>query len=92
MKTTYDTSLQPPAPFVPVRLASLADRSERIAVQAKIDTGADLTVIPARLVEQLQLMPAGEIEVEGFLLGRDVLNRLRVLLDGPALTAEILMS
>jgi hypothetical protein len=24
------------------------------------------------------------------LLGRDVLNRLRILLDGPALTAEIL--
>jgi len=124
MKATYDTSLFPPAPFVPVRLASLADRSEPVAVRAKIDTGADLTVIPARLVEQLQLMPAGEIEVEGYdgrratlrtydvnlhidqlslpgllviafsedyvLPGRDVLNRLRVLLDGPALTTEIL--
>jgi predicted aspartyl protease len=125
MKAAYDTSLLPPAPFVSIRLASLADRSEPVAVPAKIDTGADLTVIPVRLVEQLQLMPAGEIEVESYdgrratlraydvnlhidqlslpgllviafsedyvLLGRDVLNRLRVLLDGPALMTEILI-
>jgi len=124
MKAAYDTSLLPPAPFVPVRLASLAVHAEPVAIQAKIDTGADLTVIPARLIEQLQLMSAGEIEVEGYdgrratlqvydvnlhidqlslpgllvvafaedyvLLGRDVLNRLRVLLDGPAMTTEIL--
>ncbi len=124
MKASYDTSLLPPAPFLPVRLASLADHSESITVQAKLDTGADLTVIPTVLIERLHLMPAGEIEVEGYdsrratiraydvnlqvdqlsmvgllvigfaedyvLLGRDVLNRLRVLLDGPALTTEIL--
>jgi predicted aspartyl protease len=123
MKAAYDTSLLPPAPFVPVRLASLADHAEPVALQAKIDTGADLTVIPAHLVGQLQLMPAGEIEVEGYdgrratlqvydvnlyidqlslpgllviafaedyvLLGRDVLNRLRVVLDGPELMTEI---
>ena len=66
MKAAYDTSLLPPAPFVPVRLASLADHAEPVTIQAKIDTGADLTVIPARLIEQLPLMPAGEIEVEGY--------------------------
>ena len=93
-------------------------------VRAKLDTGADLTAIPTALIERLHLMPAGEIEVEGYdsrratvraydvsleidqlnvagllvigfaedyvLLGRDVLNRLRILLDGPALTTEIL--
>ncbi len=124
MKASYDTSLSPPAPFLPVRLASLADHSESITVQARLDTGADLIAIPAALIERLRLVPAGEIEVEGYdgrrttlraydvnlqidqlsvagllvigfaedhvLLGRDVLNRLRVLLDGPALTAEIL--
>jgi predicted aspartyl protease len=124
MKAAYNTALLPPAPFAPVRLASLTDHAEPVAIQAKIDTGADLTVIPLRLIEQLQLMPAGEIEVEGYdgrratipaydvnlqidqlnvtgllvigfaedyvLLGRDVLNRLRLLLDGPALLTEIL--
>ena len=125
MKASYDTSLLPPAPFLPVQLASLAERSESVTVQAKLDTGADLTAIPITLIEQLRLMPAGEIEVEGYdrhratiraydvnlqvdqlrvngllvigfaedyvLLGRDVLNHLRLLLDGPALTTEILM-
>jgi hypothetical protein len=124
MKVPYDTSWLPAAPFLPVRLASLAEQSETIAVQAKLDTGADLAAVPYALIERLQLVPAGEIEVEGYnsrretmraydvnlqvdqlnangllvigfaedyvLLGRDVLKRLRLLLDGPALTAEIL--
>jgi predicted aspartyl protease len=124
MKVSFDTSWLPAAPFLPVRIASLAERSETIVVQAKLDTGADLTAVPYALIEQLHLMPAGEIEVEGYdsrratiraydvnlqidqlaangllvigfaedyvLLGRDVLNHLRVLLDGPALTTEIL--
>ncbi len=124
MRVSYDTSWLPAAPVVPVRLASLAEHSETITAQAKLDTGADLTAIPYALIERLRLMPAGEIEVEGYdsrratilaydvslqvdqlsvngllvigfaedyvLLGRDVLNRLRVLLDGPALTTEIL--
>ena len=124
MKASYDTSLLPPAPFLPVQLTSLVDHSESVTVQAKLDTGADLTAIPTTVIERLRLMPAGEIEVEDYdsrratsraydvnlqvdqlnvngllvigfaedhvLLGRDVLNRLRILLDGPALTTEIL--
>jgi predicted aspartyl protease len=124
MKASYDTSWLPAAPFLPVQLASLAEHAAEIAVQARLDTGADLTAIPYALIERLHLMPAGEIEVEGYdsrratiraydvnlqveqlsvngllvigfaedyvLLGRDVLNRLRILLDGPALTTEIL--
>jgi hypothetical protein len=69
MKVSYDTSWLPPAPFLPVQLASLAEHSAAITVQARLDTGADLTAIPYAL---------------------DVLNRLRLLLDGPALTTEIL--
>ena len=124
MKVPYDTLCFPPAPFLPVQLASLIAHAEAITVQAKLDTGADLTAIPIAVIERLQLMPAGEIEVEGYdshratiraydvnlqidqlnvpgllvigfaeeyvLLGRDVLIRMRVLLDGPVLTTEIL--
>ena len=124
MKVAYATSVHPPAPFLPVRLASLAEHSDSISIQAKLDTGADLTAIPAALIERLHLVSAGEIEVEGYdgrratiqaydvnlqidqltvvgllvigfgedyvLLGREVLNRLRLLLDGPSLTTEIL--
>ena len=70
MKASYNTSLLPPAPFLPVRLASLAEHAESITVQAKLDTGDEDYV----------------------LLGRDVLNRLGILLNGPALTTEILTS
>ena len=124
MKAAYDTTLNPPAPFLPVRVSNLTDILEPQSVAAKIDTGSDVTGIPARLVGQLSLMPVDEILVEGYdgrqatiacydvnlridhlsvaglsvitiaedyvLLGRDVLNRLRMLLDGPALMTEIL--
>jgi hypothetical protein len=95
-----------------------------IIVPAQIDTAADLSVIPGRLVEELQLVPLDSIAVLGFggllltlptflvefrvrgldpvtvkvlashdepyaLLGRDVLNRFTVLLDGPNLVLEL---
>ena len=122
MKIPYNASIEPPAPFVPVQVSNLAD-VERVPVSAKIDTGADISVIPATLIARLDLTPAGEIVVEGYngvqsiiycydvilridqlrvvglsaiafaeeyvLLGRDVLNLMRVLLDGPALSTEV---
>ncbi len=123
MKISYNTSLIPPAPFVSIHVSNLVDNSET-SIEAKIDTGADLTAIPAALVRQLNLVPAGEVQVESYdgrksilicydvvlriahvrlvglsvitfaedyiLLGRDALNFLRLLLDGPALSLEIL--
>ncbi len=125
MKVPYNSSLLPPAPFLPVRLSNLADDSEPLSISAKVDTGADVSAILARLIESLHLAPADEIEVEGYdgrratlycydvilhvdqlrvvglsviaftedyvLLGRDVLNLLRLLLDGPALSVETLL-
>lgn len=124
MKAPYNSALIPPAPFLPVRISNLADNSGALSIPAKIDTGADVTAIPARLIESLRLAPAGEIEVEGYdsrraalycydvvlhvdqlrvvglsviaftedyvPLGRDVLNLLKILLDGPALSVETL--
>lgn len=124
MRIPYDASIVPPAPFVPVRLSNLAGGPEAASVPAKIDTGADVSAVPTGLVNQLGLVPAGEIQVEGYdgqisavhvydvvlgildlriiglaviaipenyvLLGRDVLNTLRLLFDGPALVLEIL--
>jgi predicted aspartyl protease len=91
---------------------------------AQLDTAADRTVVPDRVVAALGLLRMGEIPVMGVggnvvvlptflveltirqlqplvikvvagpdepyvLLGRDVLNRHRILLDGPALAFEI---
>ncbi len=61
MKAAYDTTFDPPAPFLPIRMSNLTDTLELQSVVAKVDTGADITAIPARLIGQLSLMPAGEI-------------------------------
>ena len=91
---------------------------------AQLDTAADLSVIPFRIVDEVKLDQLGEFEAIGLgghlmtfptflvqvqlrglsaqvvkvlaspeepyiLLGRDVLNRFRVTLDGPNMVLEI---
>jgi hypothetical protein len=123
MKIAYNPTLHPPAPFLTIRLYS-PTTGVVLTLPAKIDTGADVTAVPANIVEQLQLASASAFLVEAFdgtqarmiaydialdvaqlhltdipaitfaeeyvLLGRDVLNALRLLLDGPALSLEVL--
>ncbi|MBO3808458.1 MAG: retroviral-like aspartic protease family protein [Candidatus Brockarchaeota archaeon] len=99
--------------------------SERsLELQAKLDTGADMTVLPQHAVSELRLIPASRVRVSSFdgrgfwrytyfvnisfngfenkmvevinaqrrdaLLGRDVLNRLKTVLDGKALSLNLL--
>lgn len=99
----------------------LSDRS--VELQAKLDTGADMTVLPQHAVGELRLIPASRISVSSFdgredskytyfvklsfedyeckmlevisgrrrdaLLGRDVLNKLKALLDGKTLSFSL---
>lgn len=116
--------VRPPAPFVHVTLRPPVGDGEIAYFPAQLDTGADRTVIPRRVVESLGLVQLDEIRVGGFggslftvptfavrlelrlfpaitieaaasrdetwvLLGRDVLNRYRFVLDGPQLTVEV---
>ncbi len=116
--------VEPPAPFLHISLRRPDGSGTAIDLPAQLDTAADRTVIPARVVEQLQLVRLREIPVAGFggsvallptylvqaaihqlqphaieviaspgesyvLLGRDLLNQFRVLLDGPNLLFEI---
>lgn len=39
--------------------------SERVSSPARIDTGADITLIPEPIKEQLKLLPAGEKSIGG---------------------------
>ena len=124
IRYNYNQQLTPPAPFVHVTLQPPGWGTAVSQVPALLDTAADITVIPARVAEELELVPLDEIPVGGFdgrvtvverfliqlalrqfdplvirvvasrdepyvLLGRDVLNRYRILLDGPQLRLEL---
>ena len=119
----YDRSFSPPAPVADVTIANPVTGARSGVLRGKLDSGADVTVIPERLVVQLRLTPRGRIwtrgydgtytqrpvyyvrlRVEGFdlavvrciaadranvLLGRNVLNRFIITLDGKTLTFEL---
>lgn len=120
----YVAEFGPPAPFAYVTVQNPVNDQASIEMPALIDSGADRTVIPGKLVGDLRLTPLRtvvmgalggdqhkltaysvvvqmrhaepmEIEVvahdaESYvLLGRDVLNQLRIVLDGPNQILEI---
>jgi hypothetical protein len=124
MRYAYNRQVEPPAPFIHVSLKCLETGKSLDNLPALVDTAADRTVIPGRLVALLALVPLEEVLVAGLggqifsaptykveltirmllpqkvvliahdeepfiLLGRDVLNRHRLLLDGPGLALEI---
>jgi aspartyl protease len=115
----YDTSrYDPPAPVAEVLLRNRDDASQTTAVIVLLDTGADVTLLPRSVADELGLQAATGINYElvGFdgrrtnanavqlellflnkifrgyfllidddwgILGRDVLDRIVLLLDGP---------
>lgn len=116
----YDTSLDPPAPVVPVRISGPVGE-EAVMLPMLVDTGADCTLVPASITRRLGLpqidvigltgvggtrsratVHAASVELGGFrsfarvvafadeaILGRDVLNRVLVTLDGPGLAFSV---
>ena len=118
MKTAYLSQYFPPFPSLPIHLGFPEENLRLGPLEALVDTGADGTLVPQVLLEELgaplvdqirvrsqwgearaaglytvDLGVAGirlpAIEVVGdpgveIILGRDVINRLRLLLDGPA--------
>jgi hypothetical protein len=62
----YVREKNPPAPFVHAAVRTLDGSRSTVELPAQIDPGADRTVLPAALVEQLQLVPNREITLRGF--------------------------
>lgn len=118
---TYDTdSFDPPAPVAFVNLRNPQNGRTVTDIRMLIDSGADVTLIPAIVADQLALMaePGEMVEIMGFdgtvsrasvaklemfflnktfrgrflvshqesgILGRDVLNLVILILNGPEL-------
>lgn len=113
--------LDPPGPTLPIRVSAPGSQ-KAVLITALVDTGADLSVLPRGLVEELALPPVGQVILRDFagldqpcalyaaemqmdertevfqvlsfgdeaLLGRDVLNHLRLQFDGPERVLELL--
>jgi predicted aspartyl protease len=62
----YNQEEQPPAPFLDVVVYHPEDTTHAVRIQAKIDTGADISAIPATLVAQLGLPIASKMVVEDY--------------------------
>jgi len=118
----YDIRQDPPAPMM---VGEISNPGLGITqkVEAKLDSGADITAIPDRLIDSLKLLPGGVITVSGFdgkpeerrtyfvavslnglriplieaittsrshaLIGRDILNGLKVVLNGKELSFDV---
>lgn len=120
----YVGTESPPAPYVLVTVGRPDGVTLAADVPAKVDSGADRTVVPTPLARQLSLdevdhrsfqglgghmvnlsifrlrvtirgCPTLDVDAAGsdgephILLGRDVLNNFRAVLDGPNLRLEI---
>ncbi len=69
VKNYNDTQvkLEPPAPLLEIVLSNPSGLTvPSTAVEALIDSGADITVIPRRFVEQLQLKLIDQLPVAGY--------------------------
>ncbi len=86
----YDVTQDPAAPIVPVRVGTTGGPWET-AVPFLVDTGADLSVIPARLARDLELPPMGEMMIEGATGRRTRVPIYRVELEiaGVALSVQV---
>jgi predicted aspartyl protease len=62
----YERNVEPPAPFLDVRVHSPQHPDVVQSARAKLDTGADISAIPASLVEELNLRPESQLLIEGY--------------------------
>ncbi len=61
----YNRQVSPPAPFVHVSVRAAVDGTTAAESAAQVDTAADLTVIPSRLVDELGLLQVNEVPILG---------------------------
>lgn len=60
----YDHRFDPPAPVVQVTVRHVVQQRRRVTTAALLDTGSDVTAIPALHVQRLQLIPFSRLQLE----------------------------
>jgi len=66
MTTAYDTSTQPPAPFIEFDVVSPRDSTQQRPAQGLLDTGAEVSVLPVEILTALQIPKASSMSVESW--------------------------
>jgi hypothetical protein len=62
----YDRSFNPPAPVADVTIMHPVTGARSSVLRGKLDSGADVTVIPEQVVAQLGMSPKGRIWTRGY--------------------------
>jgi hypothetical protein len=83
MKYPYDEAFSPPAPLLPIEIFVPEEPQQRAQVDAKLDTAADISAIPSRIVNEWDLEPVSEIMVVGYDAETEVLPTYTVGLELP---------
>jgi hypothetical protein len=62
----YDRAFNPPAPVTDVTVANPVSKNKSFILRGKLDTGADITVIPETLVSPLGIRPRSRAWTRGY--------------------------
>lgn len=89
---SYDRDYEPPAPVVPVRVGSPVGDLAAVLLPALVDTGADLTVVPAAMTRQLRLSETDHVTIRagGIEMGPASVYAAQIELDGVTEIVEVL--
>ena len=83
MKYPYDRVFSPPAPILPLEITIPEEPQRRVQVDAQLDTAADISAIPARVVDEWNLEPVSEVTVTGYNAETETLPTYTVGLELP---------
>jgi predicted aspartyl protease len=61
----YNEQVEPPAPFLTVTIHH-PEANQAIPIEAKIDTGTDISAIPLSIIQELGLPVTSKLLVEGY--------------------------
>jgi predicted aspartyl protease len=62
----YSTEFDPPAPLIRFTVYCPVDHGRAVSIRGELDSGADISVVPQRVVDELQLIPRRVLVTQGY--------------------------